>query len=195
MDHRSLGHRIGLSTSGSNWEIYKLYRIIWLISVEKRAKNACFSSPGAYVDKFFFYWYMLNMVSSTDFLKYFIEQSYFDENPRNKIVTLSHEFSCHTIGCAISLPTVCHQYGYFHSSTKTFTEPPHDKTNKMACAPSEDSDQPGHPPSLIPTERTAKTRIRLGGCPGWSKSSLGVQSFCWFCCEAAQMSWYFTGYF
>ena len=28
-------------------------------------------------------------------------------------------------------------------------EPPHDKTNKIACAPSEDSDQPGHPPSLI----------------------------------------------
>ena len=28
-------------------------------------------------------------------------------------------------------------------------EPPHDKTNKMTCTPSEDSDQPGHPPSLI----------------------------------------------
>ena len=28
-------------------------------------------------------------------------------------------------------------------------EPPFDKTNKVACAPSEDSDQPGHPPSLI----------------------------------------------
>ena len=28
-------------------------------------------------------------------------------------------------------------------------EPPRDKTNKMACAPSEDSDQPGYPPSLI----------------------------------------------
>ena len=28
-------------------------------------------------------------------------------------------------------------------------EPPHDKANKMACAPSEDSDQPGHSPSLI----------------------------------------------
>ena len=28
-------------------------------------------------------------------------------------------------------------------------EPPHDKTNKKACAASEDSDQPGHPPSLI----------------------------------------------
>ena len=28
-------------------------------------------------------------------------------------------------------------------------EPPYDKTHKMAFAPSEDSDQPGHPPSLI----------------------------------------------
>ena len=28
-------------------------------------------------------------------------------------------------------------------------EPPHDKTNKMTCAHSEDSDQPGLPPSLI----------------------------------------------
>ena len=25
----------------------------------------------------------------------------------------------------------------------------HDKTNKMTCAPSKDSDQPGHPPSLL----------------------------------------------
>ena len=28
-------------------------------------------------------------------------------------------------------------------------EPQHNKTNKMAFAPSEDWDQPGHPPSLI----------------------------------------------
>ena len=28
-------------------------------------------------------------------------------------------------------------------------EPQHDKTNKMTCAPSEDSDQAGHPPRLI----------------------------------------------
>ena len=28
-------------------------------------------------------------------------------------------------------------------------EPPHDKTNKMTCAPSTDSDQLGHLPSLI----------------------------------------------
>ena len=30
-------------------------------------------------------------------------------------------------------------------------------------------------------ERTAKTLIRLGGDPGWSESSLGAQSLCWFC--------------
>ena len=28
-------------------------------------------------------------------------------------------------------------------------EPAHDKTYIMACAPGEDSDQPGHPPCLI----------------------------------------------
>ena len=32
---------------------------------------------------------------------------------------------------------------------KRYYEPPHDKTNKIGCAPNKDSDQPGHPPSLI----------------------------------------------
>ena len=58
----------------------------------------------------------------------------------------------------------------------------------MACAPSEDSDQPGHSPSLIrvfavrmkkawvlsPIERTAKTLIRLGGCQVFSISVLRI---------------------
>ena len=29
--------------------------------------------------------------------------------------------------------------------------------------------------------RRAKTLIKLGGCAGWSESSLGAQPFCWFC--------------
>ena len=37
-----------------------------------------------------------------------------------------------------------HEVYYLH-----VVELPHDKTNKMACVPSEDSDQPGHPTSLI----------------------------------------------
>ena len=40
------------------------------------------------------------------------------------------------------------EVGIGDSSTAKI-EPPHDKTNKMACVPSEDSDQPGHPPSVI----------------------------------------------
>ena len=40
----------------------------------------------------------------------------------------------------------------------------------------------------LPIERTAKTLIRLGGFPGWSESSLGALSFCWFCNEAALIS-------
>ena len=56
----------------------------------------------------------------------------------------------------------------------------HNKTNKMTCASSEDSDQPGHPPSLIRVFAvrskkdwvlsyplsTQQRLIRLGGCPG-----------------------------
>ena len=77
-------------------------------------------------------------------------------------------------------------------------EPPPDKTNKMVCAPSEDSDQPGHPPSLIRVFVVRVTKvwvlsyplspqrwlIRLSWCPSWSESSL---SFCWFCHETAHI--------
>ena len=35
--------------------------------------------------------------------------------------------------------------------------------------------------------RTAKTLISLGGCPGWSESSLGTHSLCWFCNVAPRL--------
>ena len=62
------------------------------------------------------------------------------------------------------------------------------QTNKMACAPSEDSDQPGYSPSLIRvftvrmkkawdlTERTVE-----------SSDQSGQRSFCWFSHEAAHI--------
>ena len=73
----------------------------------------------------------------------------------------------------------------------------HDMTKPTCgCAPSEDSDQPVwsvfavhmNKPWVLsyPPERTAKTLIRLGGCPGWSEFLLGAQSFCWFCHIAVQ---------
>ena len=54
-----------------------------------------------------------------------------------------------------------------------------------ASAQSDQSFRCPHEESLATLQRTAKTLIRLGGCPGWSKSSLGAQSFCWFCHAAA----------
>ena len=47
-------------------------------------------------------------------------------------------------------------------------EPPYDKTNKMAFALSEDSDQPGHPPSLIRV-----FAVRSMGTRGLNVSSCG----------------------
>ena len=74
------------------------------------------------------------------------------------------------------------------------------QNQQCGCAPSNDSDQPGHPPSLIKVfavrmkkawvlsyPLSAKRRLfRLGWCPGWSKPSLGAHSFCWFCQAASQ---------
>ena len=75
------------------------------------------------------------------------------------------------------------------------------QNQQCGCAPSEDSDQPGHPPSLIRVfsvrlkkalvlsyPLSAQRRlIRLGRCPGWSVSSLGAHSLCWFCHVAAHL--------
>ena len=75
------------------------------------------------------------------------------------------------------------------------TEPPHDKTNKMACAPSEDWDQPGYLPSLIslrcPHEESLGPYYPLSALRRlWSdwvdaQADLSLRwahmPFCWFC--------------
>ena len=72
-----------------------------------------------------------------------------------------------------------YRYGIF--------EPSHDKTNKMTCAPSEDSDQPGHPPSLIihcPHEK------RLGSlATHWAHSEDSDQTG-----QMHRLIWVFTGH-
>ena len=63
----------------------------------------------------------------------------------------------------------------------------------MICAPSEDSDQPGHPPSLTrvfavrmkkpwPIEHPAKTDAQAD-----MSLSFAHKSVCWFCHAAAQI--------
>ena len=86
---------------------------------------------------------------------------------------------------------------------KKRNQSPHDKTNKMTCALSEDSGQPGHPPSLIRVFAVCmKTHWALNHLLStwwrlWSdwvdaqadQSLRWVHmSFCWFCRAAAQIS-------
>ena len=64
---------------------------------------------------------------------------------------------------------------------------PHDKTNKMACAPSEDSDLSGHPPSLISV--FAVRMKKLGSlATHWAHSEDSVQTG-----RMPRMIWVFAG--
>ena len=85
-----------------------------------------------------------------------------------------------------------------------------DKTKKIICAPSEDSGQPGHPPSLIRVLAVRMKKAWVLSYPLSAHYPLSVQrrlwsdwadahadlsfhwvhrSFCWFCDEAAHI-WY-----
>ena len=61
----------------------------------------------------------------------------------------------------------------------------HDKTNTMACTPSEDWDQLGHPPSLI---RVFAVSMKKAWVLSYHDLSLrwAHMHFCWFCHEMAR---------
>ena len=87
-------------------------------------------------------------------------------------------------------------------------EPPHDKTNKMACAPSEDSNQTGHSHSLIRVFAVHMKKAWALSYPlsaqrrlwsDWADAQIDLSlrwahmPFCWFCHEAAHfVSTYFA---
>ena len=100
---------------------------------------------------------------------------------------------------------VAHMYEDQDMSRKPGLQMSRDMTNQQSeCAPSEDSDQPGHLPSLIRVFAVCMKKpwvlsyplsaqwrlIKLGRCPGWSESSLGAHSFCWFCHLVAHMCFF-----
>ena len=81
-----------------------------------------------------------------------------------------------------------------------YNEPPRDKTNKMTCTISENSDQPGHPPSLIRvfavcTKKAWVLSYQLSAqrtlWSDWADAQADLSlpwahmSFCWFCHEEA----------
>ena len=86
-----------------------------------------------------------------------------------------------------------------HNHIVGFDTRPHDKTNKMACAPSEDSDHPSIRPvwseSLLLHEAwvlgyplSAQRRLWSDWADAQADRSLGwAQSCCWFCHDAAHI--------
>ena len=80
-------------------------------------------------------------------------------------------------------------------SDVTTNEPQHDKTNKMTCAPSEDSICPIWSESSLCAQYVAKDHSFLHADSenfdqtGWKLSLQWVHMpFCWFCCAAAQIA-------
>ena len=74
-------------------------------------------------------------------------------------------------------------------------EPPLDETNKMACVPSKDSDQPGHPSSLIKVFAVSMKKpwvlsYPLSASEDYDQTGrmLGAHVSMWFCHEAAHFS-------
>ena len=77
-----------------------------------------------------------------------------------------------------------------------------DKTNKLTCVPSEDSDQPVHPPSLIRVFTVCMKKPWVFSYPlsaprrlwsDWADAQADLslswahRTFCWFCHDVAQM--------
>ena len=84
-------------------------------------------------------------------------------------------------------------------------QPPHDKTNNMVRAPSDNSDQPEHPPSLIRVFSVRMKKPWVLSYPSsaqrrlWSdwadtQAELSLRwarmPFCWFCHEAAHFKFH-----
>ena len=119
-------HKIPLATSHKKLSFYsmatKIETIIWAgnLNTTSHVMNKMRLYQGAVLTAFLSYW-------GTSLKKWYTRQSNYVTPPA---------------------PVKGGGGGTLVTNTKG-NGPSHDKTNKMACAPSEDSDQHGHPPSLI----------------------------------------------
>ena len=118
---------------------------------------------------------------------------------RNRIISCRSQNKQTCCGYSLESPIPVEVILILH---KIIIEPPHDKTNKMVCADSEDSDQPWHPPSLI---RVFSVRMKKAWVISYLLSArrrpwsdwLDAQadlilrwvhsSFCWFCHAVAHV--------
>ena len=93
------------------------------------------------------FWHVQPSVHPRSLIKFFIvrRKNYLFFAIQN----VPSEYSYQTAQADLNLRWTRMSEGTFSDVAAPIFEPAHDKTNKLACAPSEDSDQPGHPPSLI----------------------------------------------
>ena len=88
---------------------------------------------------------MIFLASSTRrFTSASISSFRFSSSSSTRFATSSSTRRATSSSISFSSSSFCFLGNYKHTN-----EPPHDKTNKVACAPSKDSDQPGHLPSPI----------------------------------------------
>ena len=77
-------------------------------------------------------------------------------------------------------------FGKYYSKYSIY-EPPRDKTNKVSVRQAMTQISLGIRYKLSSCGQ--RRLVRLGGCPGWSESSLGARPHCWFCHVAAHICW------
>ena len=65
----------------------------------------------------------------------------------DQVFRTDHQFSSYTTEFGNKRALILHYLSLYKAVA--VNEPQHDKTNKVTCAPSEDSDQPRHPARLI----------------------------------------------
>ena len=111
-----------------------------------------FFRANSYSLNFFLFWFAIIFLIK-DFLLillsfYFAFKSFSKLASISSNTNLKRDIACvlvlcllHVVGAVASV--ICHRWGV------CLIEPEHDKKQQMTCAPSEDSDQPGHQPSLI----------------------------------------------
>ena len=130
-------------------------------------------------------------------LKFLLKHTTFYQNMEISLIWIKY-FPIYSIHVLINLPEMKEKSSWCHLS-HLMTKPTkwlcaqRRLRSALASAQSDQSLRCPHEASLgplLPIEPTAKTLIRLGGCPGWSESSLGAQSHSWFCHEAAHFEIY-----
>ena len=118
-----------------------------------------------------------------------------DKLTSGKTSNLPVQNQCRQNKTGVIRKTYCYKMKLRNKQNYSRFELWHDQTNKRSVRPVKTQISPVWSESSQCTwwvaffMWTAKTLIRLGGCPGCSESSLGTHSFCWFCHVVAHLFW------